>query len=72
MGRNAKAKSIGVVKRMDAPQSEIKKAVKIATDGIEIIMVVVWKKALMACPIPVKNIWCAQTMKDINPRKTTE
>ena len=72
MGRNANAKSMGVVKRIEAPQSEIKNAVKIATEGMEMIMVVVWKKALMACPIPVRNMWCAQTMKDINPRKTRE
>jgi len=56
MGKNANANNMGVVKRIDAPHSEMKNAVKITTDGIEIIMVVVWKKALMACPIPVRNI----------------
>ena len=41
IGKNAKAKSIGVLKRIDPPQSEIINAVKITTDGMEIIMVVV-------------------------------
>ena len=63
---------MGVVKRIEAPQSEIKNAVKIATEGMEMIMVVVWKKALIDCPITVRNMWCAQTIKDINPRKTIE
>ena len=38
------------------------------TDGIEMIIVVVWKKALIAVPMPVRNMWCAQTMKDMKPR----
>ena len=72
MGKNANAKSIGVLNRIDPPQREIKKAVKITTEGIEIIIVVVWKKALIVVPIPVMNMWCAQTIKDMNPRKTIE
>ncbi len=43
IGRNAVAKSIGVLKRIDPPQSEMKNAVKMMTDGIEMIIVVVWK-----------------------------
>ena len=38
-------------------------------DGMDIIIVVNWKKALIDCPIPVKNMWCAQTINDIKPRK---
>ena len=37
------------------------------TDGIEMIIVVVWKKALTALPMPVRYMWCAQTMKDRKP-----
>src|SRR5205085_1222742 len=46
IGKNAVAKSMGTVNRMDAPQREMKKALKIMTEGIEMISVVVWKKAL--------------------------
>ena len=42
------------------------------TDGIEMIIVVVWKNALMVVPMPVMYMWCAQTMKDMKPRKITE
>ena len=72
IGRNASANSIGVVKRIDAPQSDSSSAVKITTDGIEMIIVVVWKKAAMVVPMPVMNMWCAQTMNDMKPRKTIE
>ena len=41
IGKNAVAKSIGTVNRMDAPQREMKNALKIMTDGIEMISVVV-------------------------------
>ena len=34
------------------------------------IMVVVWKNVLRIGPIPVKNMWCAQTMKDMKPSET--
>ena len=40
------------------------------TDGIEMIIVVVWKKALIVVPMPVRNMWCAHTTNDMNPRKT--
>ena len=46
-------KSIGTLKRMEPPQSEMKNALKMITDGIEISNVVVWKNALTALPIPV-------------------
>ena len=72
IGRNASAKSIGVVKRIDAPQSDRSSAVRMTTDGIEMIIVVVWKNALIVVPMPVMNMWCAQTMNDMKPRKITE
>ena len=48
------------------------RAVRITTDGIEMIIVVVWKNAAIAVPIPVMNMWCAHTMNDMKPRKTSE
>ena len=42
------------------------------TDGIEMIIVVVWKKVLIVVPMPVRNMWCAHTMKDMKPRNATE
>ena len=42
------------------------------TDGIEMIIVVVWKNVAIAVPIPVMNMWCAHTMKERKPRKTSE
>ena len=42
------------------------------TDGIEMIIVVVWKKLLIVVPMPVMNMWCAQTMNDMKPRKMSE
>jgi translation elongation factor P/translation initiation factor 5A len=56
MGKNANANNIGVLNRIEAPQREINNADNIITDGIEIIIVVIWKKELIAVPIPVKNI----------------
>ena len=56
IGRNARAKSICVLNRIDAPQSDMKRAVRMMTEGMEMIMVVVWKKVLMTVPIPVKNM----------------
>ena len=41
IGKNAVAKSIGTLKRIEPPQSEMKNALKMMTDGIEIIIVVV-------------------------------
>ena len=69
IGRNASAKSIGVVKRIDAPTSDISSAVRMTTDGIEMIIVVVWKNALIVVPMPVMNMWCAHTTNDMKPRK---
>ena len=50
IGRNASANSIGVLKRIEPPHSEMISAVRITTDGIEMIIVVVWKKAPSSCP----------------------
>src|SRR5438046_7990265 len=72
IGRKASANSIGVVNRIDAPHSDNSSAVRMTTDGIEMIIVVVWKKALIVVPMPVMNMWCAQTTKDMNPMKITE
>ena len=43
---------------------------RMITDGIEMIIVVVWKKALIVVPMPVRNMWCAHTTNDMKPRKT--
>ena len=56
IGRNASANNIGVLNRIEAPQSVINNADNMITEGIEIIIVVIWKKELIAVPIPVKNI----------------
>ena len=57
IGRNAVAKSIGTLNRIEPPQSEIKNALRMMTDGIEMISVVVWKNALTALPMPVSHMW---------------
>ena len=72
IGRNASANSIGVLKRMEPPQSDMKKHVKIITDGIEMIIVVVWKNVEIFVPMPVRYIWCAHTMKDRKPTAKIE
>ena len=63
---------MGVVKRIDPPHSERMSAVRTTTDGIEMIIVVAWKKVAIVVPMPVMNMWCAHTTKDMNPRKITE
>ena len=72
IGRNASAKSIGTVKRIDPPWSVMNSADRMTTDGIEMIIVVVWKNELIVVPMPVRNMWWAQTMNDRKPRNTTE
>ena len=72
IGMNASANSIGVVKRIDPPHSDRIITVRMMIDGTEMIMVVSWKKVLMAVPMPVRNMWCAHTMKDMKPRNSTE
>ena len=56
IGRNAIANNMGVVKRMEAPHKAKRNVVKTITDGIEMIIVVVWKKLLIVTPIPVMNM----------------
>jgi hypothetical protein len=68
MGRKAVAKSIGALKRIEPPQREMKKALRMITDGMEMIIVVVWKKALTTEPMPVSHMWWAQTIKERNPK----
>ena len=72
IGKNAKANNIGTVKRIEPPHKLNIIVVKMTTDGIEMIIVVIWKKALIFVPMPVRYIWCAQTMNDMNPRKITD
>src|SRR5437016_14426532 len=72
IGRKASAKSIGVLKRIDPPHSEMIRAVRITTDGIEMIIVVVWKNAAIAVPMPVMNMWCAHTMNEKQTRKMSD
>ena len=72
IGMNASANIIGVVKRIDPPHSDRIITVRMTIDGTEIIMVVSWKKVLMAVPMPVRNMWWAHTTKDMKPRNTTE
>ena len=69
IGRKASANSIGVLKRIEPPHSERISAVRITTDGIEMIIVVVWKNAAIVVPMPVMNMWCAQTMNDMKPEE---
>ena len=72
IGRNASANSIGVLNRIDPPHNEMNRHVKMMIDGIEMISVVVWKKALITVPMPVMYMWCAQTMNARKPSTTTE
>jgi hypothetical protein len=69
IGRKPRANSIGTVNRIDPPHKDKIKAVRMTTEGIEMIIVVVWKKEDITVPIPVMNMWCAQTMNDMKPRK---
>ena len=54
IGRKASAKSMGVLKRMEPPHSDMNKHVRMMTDGMEIIIVVVWKKVEIFVPMPVR------------------
>ena len=56
IGRNASANNIGTLNRIDPPQSDRINAVKMTIDGTEMIMVVVWKNALILVPMPVRNM----------------
>ena len=54
IGRKAITNSIGVLNRIDPPQSEMNMQVRMITDGIEMIIVVVWKKVAIRVPMPVR------------------
>ena len=56
IGRKAVANSIGTLNRIEPPQSEMKNALRMITDGIEMIIVVVWKNALTVVPMPVSHM----------------
>src|SRR6266403_1985991 len=72
IGRKTVANNIGTLNRIEPPQSEMKNALRIITDGMEISRVVVWKNALTVEPMPVSHMWWAQTTKDRNPITSTE
>jgi hypothetical protein len=57
---------------MRAPYRLMIRQVKMTTEGTEMIIVVAWKKVLSVVPMPVMNMWWAQTMNDMKPRKITE
>jgi len=63
---------MGVVNRMDPPQSDKNSAERMTTDGTEMIIVVVWKNVEIDVPMPVRNMWWAQTMNDMKPRNMVE
>ena len=71
IGRKAHAHIIGIVKRIDPPQSEIIIAVIKTTEGTEINTVVIWKKVETVESIPVMYMWCAHTMKEMKPSTMT-
>ena len=54
IGKKPSANSIGVLNLIDPPHSDNNNAVRITTDGIDIIIVVVWKNAPIVVPIPVR------------------
>ena len=57
IGRKESAKSEAELKRIEPPQREMNNAVRMITEGIEIIMVVVWKKVATFVPMPVRYMW---------------
>ena len=56
MGRNASANIEGVLNRMEPLQRLMNRQVSRMTDGMEMIMVVVWKKVATLLPMPVRYI----------------
>ncbi len=61
-----------MLNRIEPPHKEINRQVRMITDGMEIIIVVAWKKVAIFVPMPVRYMWCAQTMNDRNPTTSTE
>ena len=68
IGRKAKANMDAGLNRIDPFHSVINRQVRRITDGIDMIMVVVWKKVATFALIPVRYMWCAQTIKDRKPK----
>ena len=56
MGKNAKANMEAVVNLMDPFHKVMKRQVSKITEGIEIIIVIVWKKVAIAELMPVRYI----------------
>ncbi len=56
IGRNARAKSMGVLKRIEPPHRLMIRQPKMATEGMEMIMVVVMKKVLSVVFMPLINM----------------
>ena len=67
-GRNAVAHKHGRVNRIEPPHSEMMSELKIRIVGTEMMIVVNWKKELTAVPMPVRYMWCAQTIIERKPR----
>ena len=61
-----------MLKRIDPPYSDRISELRMITDGIEMIIVVAWKNALMVVPMPVRNMWCAQTTNERKPSTNSE
>ncbi len=66
-GRNAVAHNIGDVKRIDPPHNEMMRELRMRIVGTEMMIVVNWKKELTAVPMPVRYMWCAQTIIERKP-----
>ena len=57
IGRNASAKSEAELKRKEPRHSVMNRHVNRITEGIEIIIVVVWKNVATLLLMPVRYIW---------------
>ena len=63
---------MGILNLIEPPQSETISEVSRITDGTEIRTVVVWNQVEITGPIPVRYMWCAQTMKLRKPKTMTD
>src|SRR6185437_6465704 len=72
IGINAIANIMGTVKRIEPPHRDSIRQVMMITDGMEMMVVVVWKNIAMPAPMPVTYMWCAQTTIDKKPMANTE
>ncbi len=57
IGKKANANNEAVVNRIDPFQRVIKRQVSKITDGMDIIIVVVWKNVATLALMPVKYMW---------------